>query len=110
MIRLLVARLKCNRKNKPLFILIRRHVDFREYTYIYFTKKDVTRVLSVVRWDVSCSEVSDTIQSQVFPCMNHFTVRVLIKYGETRGTEYVDIINMQANQYVDKSMCRQINV
>jgi len=34
---------------------------------MYFTKKDVTRVLAVFRWDVSCGEVLGIIQSQVVP-------------------------------------------
>jgi hypothetical protein len=34
---------------------------------MYFTNKDVTRVQSVFRWDVSCGEVLGIVQSQVVP-------------------------------------------
>jgi hypothetical protein len=97
MIRLLVSRLKCSRKNFSLFVLMSRHVDFREYTYISFIKKDVTLVLSVFHWDVNCSEVSDKIQPQVFPCMNHFPMRVLIKFSENSTYRICRQINTYAH-------------
>ena len=42
------------------------------------TKKGVTRVLSVFRWDVSCGEFLGIIQSQVVPWTGGFIIRVLV--------------------------------
>jgi len=61
MIRLHVARPKCSRKDLScvglsLFLCVVVQI-FAEYTFTYSSKKDVTRVLSVFRWDVSCGEV-----------------------------------------------------
>ena len=55
-----------------------------EYTckYIFFTKKNVTRILSVFRWDVSCGEVLGKIQSQVVPWMGGFIIIVLENLDE----------------------------
>jgi len=38
-----------------LFVLYIDEQILREYTY--FTKKDVTCILSVFRWDVSCGKI-----------------------------------------------------
>ena len=56
-------------------------VDCWEYTFIYFTKKDVTHVLSVFYWDVNCGEVLSIIQSEVFLWMGFFIIG-LIKFDE----------------------------
>jgi len=47
---------------------------------MYFTKKEVTYVQSVFRWDVSCSEVLGIVQSQVVPWMVWIITRVLVKF------------------------------
>ena len=52
------------------------------YIYIYITKKDATRILSVYCWDVSCSEVLGIIQSQVVSWMGGFITRVLVNFDE----------------------------
>jgi hypothetical protein len=39
---------------------------------IYIITKDVTRILSVFRWDVSCGKVLGIIQSQVVVWMGCF--------------------------------------
>jgi hypothetical protein len=66
MIRLHAARPKCSRKDlscvdSSLFLC----VVGGEYTFIYFDKKEVTRILSIFHWDISCGEVLGIIQSQV---------------------------------------------
>jgi len=64
--------------------------DCWEYTFIYFTKKDVTHIPSVFRWGASCVEVLSIIQFQVFPWMGCFSKRVLIKFDENWHTECVE--------------------
>jgi hypothetical protein len=52
---------------------------YRYIYIIYITKKGVTRILSVFRWDVSNGEVLGILQSQVLPCKGCF-ITVTIKF------------------------------
>ena len=49
---------------------------------LYYTKKDLTRVLCLLHLDVSCGEMLSLIQSQVFPGMDSLITRLLIKCDE----------------------------
>jgi hypothetical protein len=57
-------------------------VDLLKNIYIFFTKKDVTRILSVLRSDISCGEFLGIIQSQAIPWMGGFITRVLVNFDE----------------------------
>jgi hypothetical protein len=47
--------------------------------YVFFIKKDVTRVLSVFGWDVSCDRDSDRLLTQVL-LMGCFVTGVLVNF------------------------------
>ena len=63
---------------------------FREYTYIFY-QEDVTRILSVFRWDVSRSEF------EVYPNPKYFLeLVVLLKNTDKLKWEF-DVQNVQTN-------------
>ena len=55
---------------------------FVQNIHTYFTKKDVTHILSVFRWDVSHGEVLGIIQFHVLPRMGCFIIGVLVNFVE----------------------------
>ena len=59
---------------------------------LYFTKKDVIRVLCLFHLDVRCGEILGLIQFQVFPSMGCLITRLLIKMW----WEF-DALNVQKN-------------
>jgi len=60
---------------------------------MYILLQKCNPCLFEIRWDVTCSEVSNKILSQVIPWMSYFIMRLLIKFSENSTYR----------------MCRQIN-
>ena len=72
----------CSRKEFSYVDFVCSRILENIYIYICILLERCNPCLSEIRWDVSCSEVSDKILFQVIPWMSNLIMRVLIKFSE----------------------------